>query len=89
MKLLKNSGVTCYGKGHDIHVRALVAWCMWCSEGKGRLLDAHTVRIALSAGGEQTITANRILLATGNKAVKLDIPGKVLSLQERGTGILR
>ena len=50
---------------------------VWYSEGKGRLLDAHTVRIALSAGGEQTITANRILLATGNKAVKLDIPGKV------------
>ena len=52
------------------------AWCC-VPEGKGKLLDAHTVHVTLSAGGERTVTGKNILLSTGNKAVKLDIPGKV------------
>eukprot|EP00210_Caulerpa_lentillifera_P000990 g953.t1 len=47
-----------------------------CFEGKGRLLDAHTVHVSFAVGGEQRITGKTILISTGSKAVKLDIPGK-------------
>jgi len=48
-------------------------------EGRGRLLDAHTVHVSFAVGGEQRITGKNILIATGSKAVKLEIPGKVRS----------
>jgi glutathione reductase (NADPH) len=38
--------------------------------GHGRLVDAHTIVI-----GEQTVTADKILIAVGGKPVKPDFPG--------------
>lgn len=38
--------------------------------GHGRLVDAHTIAI-----GEQTVTADKILIAVGGKPVKPDFPG--------------
>lgn len=39
-------------------------------EQRGRLLDAHTVQV-----GDRTVTAERILIATGGWPTRLDIPG--------------
>ena len=47
------------------------------AEGRGSLVDAHTVRVELSAGGTRTLTAKYILLALGGKPVKAPIPGAV------------
>lgn len=44
-------------------------------------MDAHTVRVELSAGGTRTLTAKYILLALGGKPVKAPIPGAVRGLQ--------
>ncbi len=43
--------------------------------GRAAFEDAHTLRVALNAGGEQRIRADRILLATGARPAVPDIPG--------------
>ena len=43
--------------------------------GHGKLLDANTVQINTGKKDEQTITANKILIATGGTPFKPDIPG--------------
>jgi hypothetical protein len=48
-----------------------------CAEGRGSLLDAHTVKVELSAGGTKVLRAKHILLAVGGKPVKAPIPGAV------------
>lgn len=75
-KLLSGSGVSCLGE-----CCSLICFCIlfFNVEGKGRLLDAHTVHVSFAIGGERRITGKNILIATGSKAVKLDIPGKVQS----------
>lgn len=45
-------------------------------EGRGKLIDAHTIEVELSAGGTRRLTAKTILLAQGGKPVRADIPGK-------------
>jgi pyruvate/2-oxoglutarate dehydrogenase complex dihydrolipoamide dehydrogenase (E3) component len=47
------------------------------AEGAGKLVDAHTVEVALTAGGTERITAKHILLAVGGRAVKAPIEGAV------------
>lgn len=59
------------GSGHCICRHA-------CAEGKGRLIDRHTVEVALAAGGTRRLTAKNILLAQGGEPVKADVPGKVV-----------
>ena len=51
--------------------------CLAAAEGFGKLLDAHTVEVTLSAGGTERITAKHILLAVGGRAVKAPIEGSV------------
>ena len=51
--------------------------CPTAAEGFGKLLDAHTVEVTLSAGGTERITAKHILLAVGGRAVKAPIEGSV------------
>lgn len=51
------------------------------AEGWGEFVDPHTVKISLSAGGEQTVTAQTILIATGGRAVKAPIEGSVSTLR--------
>ncbi|HIK29447.1 MAG: glutathione-disulfide reductase [Oscillatoriaceae bacterium SKW80] len=46
--------------------------------GKAVFLDAHTVQV-----GERKITADKILIAVGGEAVKLDIPGIEYSITSR------
>lgn len=45
-------------------------------EGKGKLIDRHTVEVKLSSGGTRRLTAKHILLAQGGWPHKADIPGK-------------
>ena len=52
-------------------------------EGRASIVDARTVRVALAAGGTRDLTADRILIATGGRAVKAAIPG---SVRRRGGG---
>ena len=47
------------------------------AEGKAKLIDRHTVEVALAAGGTRRLTAKHILLAQGGTPVKADVPGKV------------
>ncbi len=44
-------------------------------DGWARFADAHTLDIALSAGGHRRVTAERILVTTGGAPVRPDIPG--------------
>jgi glutathione reductase (NADPH) len=44
-------------------------------EGHGRLIDSHTIAI-----GEQTVTADKVLIAVGGKPVKPDFPGAELAI---------
>lgn len=50
-----------------------------CAEGKGKLIDRHTVEVALVGGGTRRLTARHILLAQGGIPVRADVPGKVLT----------
>ena len=47
------------------------------AEGRGSLIDKHTIEVQLSAGGTKRITGKTILLANGGKPSKIDIPGSV------------
>ena len=44
-------------------------------EGRGMLLDPHTVEVRGGDGSIKRLTARNILIATGGHAVKLNIPG--------------
>ncbi|CAM6017421.1 unnamed protein product [Sphagnum balticum] len=49
-------------------------------EGEGKVLDAHTVALTTPDGEVKRFTAKHILIATGGRAVLLDIPGKELAI---------
>ncbi len=44
-------------------------------DGRGRLLDAHTVEVTGSDGRVQQVQANKVILATGSRPVQLPLPG--------------
>lgn len=43
--------------------------------GRGRIIDKNTVHVVLNDGGEQNITAQNIIIATGSKPSMPNIPG--------------
>lgn len=47
------------------------------AEGRGSIVDAHTVEVKLADGTKKLLTAKNILVATGGRAVKAPIPGAV------------
>ena len=47
-------------------------------EGGGKIVDPHTVEVQETDGKSKRFTTKRILVATGGRAVLLNIPGKVL-----------
>ena len=49
------------------------------AEGRGKIIDAHTVEVELSSGEKRTLKTKYILLAVGGKPVKAPIPGAVSS----------
>ncbi len=54
------------------------------TEGRGKLLDAHTVEVTTSAGARRILKTKYILLAVGGKPVKAPIPGSVRSFLLEG-----
>jgi pyruvate/2-oxoglutarate dehydrogenase complex dihydrolipoamide dehydrogenase (E3) component len=59
--------------------------CASSAEGWGEFVDPHTVKISLTAGGEKSVTAQSILIATGGRAVKAPIEGSVRPLPSTAT----
>lgn len=53
-------------------------------EGKGVIVDPHTVEIQKPDGTKERLTAKYILVATGGRPTVLDIPGKVSFLSYTG-----
>uniref|UniRef100_A0A0E0K6Q7 Glutathione reductase n=5 Tax=Oryza TaxID=4527 RepID=A0A0E0K6Q7_ORYPU len=49
-------------------------------EGAGSLVDAHTVEVTKPDGSKQRYTAKHILIATGSRAQRVNIPGKDLAI---------
>jgi pyruvate/2-oxoglutarate dehydrogenase complex dihydrolipoamide dehydrogenase (E3) component len=49
-------------------------------EGAGSLVDAHTVEVSQPDGSKQRYTAKHILIATGSRAQRVNIPGKVCKI---------
>ncbi len=45
-------------------------------EGDGKVFDTHTVELTTPDGEVKHFTAKHILIATGGRAVLLNIPGK-------------
>lgn len=43
--------------------------------GSAKFTDAHTLHVALSAGGERTVSGKKFVIATGATPAKLPIPG--------------
>ncbi len=43
--------------------------------GRARFEDAHTLRVALAGGGERTLRADRVLVATGARPAVPPVPG--------------
>ena len=43
--------------------------------GRGRLMDRHTIQV-----GEETVTAEKILIATGGQPVVPEIPGREFAI---------
>jgi glutathione reductase (NADPH) len=49
-------------------------------EGAGSLVDAHTVEVAQQDGSKKSYTTKHILVATGSRARRINIPGKELAI---------
>lgn len=60
---------------HGIYVGMLERSGVRMIHGRGQLVDAHTVRV-----GDQSFSAERIMIATGGHATRPDIPGAELGI---------
>ena len=60
---------------NGVYLRLLEGARVELHMGRGRLMDRHTIQV-----GEKTITADKILVATGGHPVVPDIPGKEFAI---------
>ena len=60
---------------HEVHLNNFKKSGAEIIMGFGRLLDANTVQVDLSAGGTRTLRSNRIFIDTGSRATIDPIPG--------------
>jgi glutathione reductase (NADPH) len=60
---------------NGVYLRLLEGAGVKLHMGRGRLMDRHTIEV-----GEETITADKILVATGGHPVVPDIPGKEFAI---------
>ncbi|KAG6548711.1 hypothetical protein Mapa_009866 [Marchantia paleacea] len=65
---------------NGVYKRMLVNAGVTLFEGFGRIVDKHTVEVKEVDGQVKRFTTNHILIATGGKAVKLNIPGQELGI---------
>src|SRR5207237_10301760 len=60
---------------HGIYMKLLESSKVKVIDGRGELIDPHTVAV-----GKERFTAERIMIATGGWPTLLDIPGKELAI---------
>src|SRR5258707_4637363 len=58
-----------------VYLRLLEGGGVKLHMGRGRLMDRHTIQV-----GEETVTAEKILVATGGRPVVPEIPGKEFAI---------
>lgn len=63
--------ISASGREWRAHGRANVSLV----EGHARFVDAHTLRVETTSGGEETITADQVVIATGSRVVLPEVPG--------------
>lgn len=73
----KNKEIT---RLNGVYMRILKNAGVTIIEGEGRVIDSHTVEVKLTDGQVKRYTTRYILIATGSRAVTLDIPGKELAI---------
>jgi len=64
---------------NGVYIRLLEGPGVKIHNGRGRLMDRHTIAIS-GKGGEETVTAGKILICTGGRPEMPDIPGKELAI---------
>lgn len=62
---------------NGIYKRMLAGAGVTSYEGEGKVVDPHKVQVTDPAGETKYYTAKHILIATGARAVTLNIPGRV------------
>ena len=60
---------------NGVYIRLLEGAGVKLHKGRGRLMDRHTIAV-----GEETVTAGKILIATGGAPVIPDIPGREFAI---------
>ncbi|AQK76034.1 Glutathione reductase cytosolic [Zea mays] len=65
---------------NGVYQRILTSAGVTMIEGAGSLVDAHTVEVSQPDGSKQRYTAKHILIATGSRAQRVNIPGKDLAI---------
>ncbi|CAL4885940.1 unnamed protein product [Urochloa decumbens] len=65
---------------NEVHQRIIANAGVTMIEGAGSLIDAHTVEVSQPDGSKQRYTAKHILIATGSRAQRVNIPGKELAI---------
>ncbi|KAG6517742.1 hypothetical protein ZIOFF_021140 [Zingiber officinale] len=65
---------------NGIYMRLLSNAGVTMIEGEGKLIDAHTVEITEPDGTTKKHSAKHILIATGSRAQRANIPGKELAI---------
>lgn len=65
---------------NGIYKRMLTNSGVTMYEGEGRIIDAHTVEVGEKDGTKHQYTAKNILIATGSRAQRVNIPGKVYTI---------
>ncbi|EFJ37955.1 hypothetical protein SELMODRAFT_164085 [Selaginella moellendorffii] len=65
---------------NGIYKRLLTGSGVTILEGRASLVDDHTVEVSHSDGSSKRYRAKHILVATGSRAVRLNVPGKELAI---------
>ncbi|CAM6085074.1 unnamed protein product [Calypogeia fissa] len=65
---------------NGVYKKMLTAANVDLFEGKGSLINRHTVEVQQPDGTKKTFTTKHVLIATGGRAVPLNIPGKELAI---------
>jgi len=65
---------------NGVHQKILTNAGVTLIEGAGSLVDVHTVEVSQPDGSKQRYTAKHILIATGSRAQRVNIPGKVCKI---------
>ncbi|KAG1338011.1 hypothetical protein COCNU_04G003170 [Cocos nucifera] len=63
---------------NGVYKRLLSSAGVTMLEGEGKIIGAHAVEVTKPDGSKQQYSARHILIATGSRALRVNIPGKLL-----------